>query len=535
VTANKQLAAGIGIAVVLALIGVVAVAAGGGDDDKDSAAVDVDAGKDDGGLPGPGEVGTDESTTTLPGATPAGEQPTATTAAPTGGTTGTLPGQTSPPPPCTPKDVKGTGISKTEVVIGQIVSDVSMLPAQLYPNYEGLQAYVNVVNAAGGVCGRKIRIEYSNDQSNPATHEYQAMTHRVFAFVANSSLMDNTDYESDAPFNPRYQDNGEYVPDIGGLAYSYGRSQSPWHAGAIGSISPALSGGKAFKAVVENAKAEGTPCKKAGVVYLREPTGASEDSGRAGGAALAADWGGNFGADGVKYYVANLADPVVVYEQMVTQMIADGVNCAFTYSDLGSDINLVRAMANRGVWPKDKCSGPTCFAAVYVPFAAYDPKFIRDSGDAAKGVRSFIPHIPLNETSAPPMQAYLNGLKTVKGAEPSTFSIIGWTSGQMFVQALQSCGAAPTRKCVMDYARNLKDFDAGGLQTPITPFRSTRVDCSSGCGNFAGRGTYNFKWIFACNVSLQIQDRGGKRDWYRVFPAQGYDCDTLRVVRGKPA
>jgi ABC-type branched-subunit amino acid transport system substrate-binding protein len=531
VAANKQLAAGIGIAVVLALIGVVAVAGGAGDDDKDKSAVNVDAGQDNGGLPSPGD--TVETTTTVAGQQPVAGQATTTTAA--GTKSVTLPGQSAPAPPCTPKDVKQTGISKSEVVIGQIVSDVSVLPAQLYPNYEGLQAYVNVVNQAGGVCGRKLRIEYSNDQSNPATHDYQSMTHKVFAFVGNSSLMDNTDYQTDAPFNPLYQDNGEYVPDVGGLAYSYGRSQSQWFAGNLGSLSPSLTGGAAIKWIVDKAKADNHPCKNAGVVYLREPTGASEDQGKIGVAALAADWGGGFGADHVKTYVANLADPVVVYEQMVTQMVTEGVNCVFTYDDLGSNINLVKAMVNRGVWPKDKCSGPQCMSSVYVPFAAYDPKFIRDAGDGAKDVITFIPHIPLNETSSAPMQQYLNALKSVKGAEPSTFSLIGWSAGQMFVQALQSCGAAPTRKCVMDYLRNLKDYDAAGLQGPVTPFRSTRVDCSGGCGNFGGHGTYNFKWIFPCNVGLQVQDRNGKRDFYRVNPASGYACDELRVARGKAA
>src|SRR4051794_18828734 len=265
VAANKQISVGIAIAVVIALGGIVAVAAGTGDDNKDTAAVNVDAGKT-GGAPSPGDTGT-ESTTTVVGQQPAPGDATVTTAA--GGKPVVLPGQTTPAPPCAPKDVKGTGISKSEIVIGQIVSDVSVLPAQLYPNYEGLQAYVNVVNQAGGVCGRKLRIEYSNDQSNPATHDYQAMTHKVFAFVGNSSLMDNTDYQTDAPFNPLYQDNGEYVPDVGGLAYSYGRSQSPWFAGNLGSLSPSLTGGLAIKWIVDKAKAENRPCKKAGVVYLR--------------------------------------------------------------------------------------------------------------------------------------------------------------------------------------------------------------------------------------------------------------------------
>ena len=62
------------------------------------------------------------------------------------------------------------------------------------------------------------------------------MVHQVFAFVANSSLIDSSDYQSDAPFNPTSTDNGQYVPDIGGLAYSYGRNQSPWFAGTSGGV-----------------------------------------------------------------------------------------------------------------------------------------------------------------------------------------------------------------------------------------------------------------------------------------------------------
>ena len=61
------------------------------------------------------------------------------------------------------------------------------------------------------------------------------------------------------------------------------------------------------------------------------------------------------------------------------------------------------------------------------------------------GVNTFLPHIPLNEQSLPAMQIYLNALKAIPGATPSTFSIIGYLSGQMFVQALQACGPAPTR------------------------------------------------------------------------------------------
>lgn len=531
---NRIPAAGFALCLLVASADLGVISARTGDDGEEVVAGEVDETTTTETLPG-------ETTTTVEGTDTTAVTRTTTkksTVTTEAGPATTLPGQ-PPAPPCRPKEgYKATGIDEESVTIGQIVSDVSVLPAQLYPNYEGLQAYVKLVNAAGGVCGREIKLQYSNDSANPATHDYEAMTHRVFAFVANSSLIDSSDYESNKPFNPRYQDNGEYVPDVGGLAYSYARSQSQWFAGTFGSLSPSLTGGGAVKTMLEEAKAPGFPhgpCRKAGVVYLREPTGASEDQGTIGAIALAADWGGNLGTANVKKYVANLADQAAVYQQMANQMVLDGVNCAFTYSDLGSNINFVKGLRDAGVWPHDKCSGTKCFSVVYMPFAAYDPKFIRDVGDASRGVSTFLPHLPLNETGHPAMQQYLSALGAVKDAEPSTFSIVGYASGIMFVEALQSCGEAPTRLCVMEYLRNLKDFTAGGLIGAQTPFRSTRVACNGDCGSFSPRGVFDFKWIFHCWAMLRISDRDGKRDFYRHMPAEGYTCDELRIARGSPA
>ncbi|MHB8671017.1 MAG: ABC transporter substrate-binding protein, partial [Acidimicrobiales bacterium] len=447
-----------------------------------------------------------------------------------------IPG-TQAAPACTPQPVKETGISATEVRIGQIVSDVSFLPAQLYPNHEGLQAYINLVNKNGGICGRKITIDYTNDNSNPAQHDYSSKVHTDFAFVANSSLIDSLDYDSNAPFNPKYSDNGEFVPDVGGLAYNYYRNQSPYFAPVIGALSPSLTGGDAFKYLTTSAKAGGHPCVNAGVSYLREPTGASKDSADVGSIALAAPYGGNLGSSHVKEYVNNLADPEPAYQVTVRQMEADHVNCVFTYSDLGSDITLFKAMRDEGVWPPSKCKlGPACFSVGYVPFAAYDPKFITDAGEGALSVASFLPHLPLNEVgTSPALQLYESALKTVSGARPSTFSLIGFASGVEFAQALQACGAAPTRACLMTQLRSLKDFTGAGLLGPTTPFRSTRVKCNGDCGSvWTNRGTFDFKWIFSCQVGVQVQDRNGKVDFYRTNPAQGFNCEDLRIARGTP-
>jgi hypothetical protein len=207
-------------------------------------------------------------------------------------------------------------------------------------------------------------------------------------------------------------------------------------------------------------------------------------------------------------------------------MVADGMNCVFTYTDLQSSINLAQALNNRGVWPPDRCRrGSQCFRVVWIPFSAYDAKFVRDGGEGARFVSTFIPHLPENESAHPAMRAYLDALKTVPGAKPSSFSIFGFASGAMFVEALQACPEAPTRRCLMDSLRRMRGFTAGGLLGGTTPFRTSRA-------TYGRYGTFDWKWIFNYSVAVRVLDRGGRRDFYRVRPTDGFFEDIIRVARG---
>jgi hypothetical protein len=263
-------------------------------------------------------------------------------------------------------------------------------------------------------------------------------------------------------------------------------------------------------------------------VYLRETSGASEDQARLGQVAIESSWGAGLGRGNTQLYAANLQDPEPAYEALVDRMVADGMNCSFSYIDIQSSINFVQALNNRGVWPPDRCKlGPSCFRLVWVPFTVYDQKFIKDGGEGARSVSTFIPHVPLTETSNPAIKAYVDALKTVRDARPSTFSIFGFASGLMFVQGLQTCAAAPTRTCLMGSLRKMQAFTAGGLLGGTTPFRRTRA-------TYGDYGTFNWKWIFNINTSMRVLDRGGKRDFYRINPKSGFIVDTLKVARGTP-
>src|SRR5438270_9763884 len=146
-------------------------------------------------------------------------------------------------------------------------------------------------------------------------------------------------------------------------------------------------------------------------------------------------------------------------------------------------------MKNQCLWPPAQCSSTRktahqCFYVVCMPFTFVDQGFVASAGSNGSQVTSYIPHVPLDETNNPAIQAYLSALASCNhahyqacdgSAEPSTFSVIGFSSGVMFGQALAACGSAPTRTCVMTYLRSLKNFNAGGLVAPITPFECTKV------------------------------------------------------------
>jgi hypothetical protein len=186
-------------------------------------------------------------------------------------------------------------------------------------------------------------------------------------------------------------------------------------------------------------------------------------------------------------------------------------------------------MNTGGYWPPNKCTRVNkaqCFRVTWVPFTVYDQKFIRDSGEGARNVSTFIPHVPLTELNSPAMTTYLDAVKQISGARPSTFSVIGFASGIMFAEALQACPAAPTRDCLIKSVRSMKDFTAGGLLGGTTPFRTTRV-------TYGSYGTYDWKWIFNHTVALRVLDRNGKRDFYRLRPDTGFFKDTLKVARGE--
>jgi hypothetical protein len=85
---------------------------------------------------------------------------------------------------------------------------------------------------------------------------------------------------------------------------------------------------------------------------------------------------------------------------------------------------------------------------------------------------------------------------------PDLYTMYGWASAALFVQALSAAGPHPTRGAVLDQLAKITSFDAGGLIAPVNPAQKKPANCF---------------------VNLQIKD--GK--YQRVEPkTTGFDCSS---------
>ncbi len=85
---------------------------------------------------------------------------------------------------------------------------------------------------------------------------------------------------------------------------------------------------------------------------------------------------------------------------------------------------------------------------------------------------------------------------------PDEFTLFGWTSAALFVQALKAAGPHPTRGGVLKQLAKITSFDAGGLLAPVNPAQKKPSNCF---------------------VVLEIKD--GK--YQRVEPkGKGFSCST---------
>ena len=137
----------------------------------------------------------------------------------------------------------------------------------------------------------------------------------------------------------------------------------------------------------------------------------------------------------------------------------------------------------------------------------YADQFISHAGGpaVANGImigQQFPLYLGEDASTLPADKLFLQYTKKVNSSwVPDLYTLFGWASANLFVQALQAAGPHPTRGAVIAQLKKITNFDANGMVSPTNPAAKKPTGC----------------YIIATI-------RNGK--YVRVTPKTGYLCNT---------
>jgi len=335
------------------------------------------------------------------------------------------------------------GVTASTVTVGGVASLTGPIPADFAPIFDGVNAYFTMVNADGGVDGRKIEFRYPlDDGSNPSQDTDQVRTlveqDHVFAVV------------------------GVGTPSFAGASYlaannvpTFGYAVSTdWAAGN------SLFGSEGSYIAFTRPGPE--------PAYLAEQLHA-----RAVGILAYNVSGSREGCQGVAYELHRFHIPVV-YEDLsiqappvdlttdVNRMRALKVDLVASCMDLSGNILLSRTMHQEGMGSVSQYW-----------LNGYDEAALAKFSSLMQGVYFLIGHVPFESATLSPgkypgMDLYLKELaKYFPHDLPGEASLAGWIDADMFVRGLRMAGRDLTRTKLISAVNSLTGYTADGIVAPI--------------------------------------------------------------------
>jgi branched-chain amino acid transport system substrate-binding protein len=338
------------------------------------------------------------------------------------------------------------GVTASSITVGSIASLSGPVPADFAGIVQGVQAYFDMVNASGGVYGRKIVDPYVlDDASDPSldnlkAHQLVEQDH-VFAVVGVGV------YEFQAAQYLVQQD----VPTFG---YAVGPEWSTGDNlfGAEGSYVDFLHPGPEPAFLAQQVHAQK-------VALLAYSVAASHDACEGFAGVLQ-----RYGIS-VVYEDISIPAPAIDLSADAIRMKSAGAQLVISCMDLSGNVLLAQALQQQAM---------TSVAQYWLN--GYDQQTLQQYGSLMDGVYFLLPHTPF-ELSAqqlpryPGMQQYLAALaRYFPGDTPSEVSLAGWINAATFVAGLERIGphVAPTRERLIAAVNSMVNWTADGLVSPIT-------------------------------------------------------------------
>jgi branched-chain amino acid transport system substrate-binding protein len=438
------------------------------------------------------------SATALPGGGPQASGP--------GGVVSASPGSgVSNGRPNTASDV---GVTPTTITLGQIVSSSNPFDPKAFvgPLY-GAAAFVNDLNARGGVNGRTVRLVTCDDHGdgtrNTACAHSLIDSSRVFALVSQSIFT-----YSGASY---VQSKG--VPDVGSqpIDTAYDRWSHLWDIygesyprnGTVG-YNGKLIGGTEVYQYFKKKFAGGL---KAGVVYYNVA-----DSERFGKSIA-----NGLRAEGYAVIEKQINFALPDYDSAVLDMKSQGVKYVYDALDTGGNVSLCRAMDADGLSSQVTAKVTTTQGWVDSIKGDY-----ADSPGCRNKLWATGNDLNYEDTDRPQVKRFRDAMARLHldGTDQlSEWALEGWAGALWLTDAMGSCGADLTRRCVEAFMGTGKPYDAGGLLTARSFKKGPPEKTSWTCINAA-------RW--------QDTADGGRGGWVSQVADMNKNCFDAKQISYEP-
>jgi ABC-type branched-subunit amino acid transport system substrate-binding protein len=341
-------------------------------------------------------------------------------------------------------------VTPTSVTVGQVDDLSSPFPGPFISDRDGTEAYVAYINSLGGVNGRKLILDSQDStfQAGIVATETGAQVRNDLALVGGFSILDSAE-------KPLI--DIAHMPDIT-LPLDPAMLSDPYVYSPLPSPIDDLPLGF-FKYLKQKYPAA---VKKVGIIWenATSATATIEDSEEAAmksvGFTIAYD-------HGIGPFDTNFLPDII-------HMKNDGVKMIINFE---LPDNLAATLAQQMQQQN--------FSPVNVEGDAYSDQFLSLAGGAANNMllyQTYALYLGKDAKTIPAVELFVKWVKKVDPKSPLAITAVyGWTSAELFVDALKRAGNPPTRAGLIAALNNTNAFNTGGLIPPSDPGLNIPSDC----------------------------------------------------------
>jgi ABC-type branched-subunit amino acid transport system substrate-binding protein len=342
------------------------------------------------------------------------------------------------------------GVTAKSVTVGQVDDLSSPIPGLFKGAEEGAEAYFAYINSKGGVNGRKIHLDAQDStfQGGPVATTTAAQTKTDFSLVGGFTLLD----EAEQPIIDL-----AHMPDVT-ISLSPGLISDP----NLYSPVPNPIGNYPLNFFKYFAKKYPRAVKKVGIIWenATASTTANEDAAESG--MKAAGW-------------------KIVYDHGVGPFDTNFLPDIISMKSKGVKIFFSTELPDNYAATLAKQFQQQNFKAINIEAAAYSAQLLKLAGSSANNMyieQGEALYLGQDANTVPAVALFDKWMKKVSSAPNFEIeSVFGWTSAELFVQALAQAGNPPTRAGLVRALNKVTLFNAGGLIPPTDP----AAGVSSGC------------------------------------------------------